>query len=94
MFRPRKQFLNKIIEEAIIIRKPPCTHVKVAVHSKLRAPEVGRHCVPRASSAPHPGMVEFLRMLGAGRAALEHHAVTEQAAQTELLAPGPGEPRS
>ena len=72
----------------------PITHVKVAVRSKLQTPEGDHDIVTSTASAPHSRMVDLLRMLGTGGAALKHHAISEQAAQAELLAPGPGECRS
>ena len=92
MSHPRQQFL--INQSNIHLFRRRNTHIKVAVCAKLRTPDVGCHRVARVSAAPDPGVVELLRMLGTGRAALEHQAISEEAAQAETSAPGPGKPDS
>ena len=92
MSHPRQQFLINQLKRHLFRRLN--THIKVAVCAKLRTPDVGCHRVTRVSAAPDPGVVELLRMLGTGRAALEHQAISEEAAQAETSAPGPGKPNS
>ena len=92
MSHPRQQSLINHSKRNVFSRLN--THIKVAVCAKLRALNVGCHRVARVSAAPDPGVVELLRMLGTGRAALEHQAISEEAAQAETSAPGPGKPDS
>ena len=93
MFHPRQQFLKAIFQSKQSLQTSFVfnTHVKVAVRSKLWAPDVGHDSVTSAASSPHSRVVHLLRMLGTGGATLEHHAISKQEAEAELLSPGPGE---